>query len=258
MFESFSTTDFVILGSLCMMNLACILCIVFLIAKTKKKNKSKPKKTKSVLDKPEVKVTKVNEEETKASAFDEIMEAMQKDLEAKEENPIKLFEQEQEEKAIISYQELLNAKNKAENKFKESKNNEQNLKKEVTEVEKQPKQEKEEPKFTTTKESRTTIEREARFTTAKEPKPTTIKETNLSTEKELPKQDTTDDLKFNNSEFVSPVFGRVSIKKPKREIKEELVDSHELEKTLNIKPLTDEIKKNNEFLDALKEFRKNL
>ena len=35
-------------------------------------------------------------------------------------------------------------------------------------------------------------------------------------------------------------------------------EGHELEKTLNIKPLSDEIKKNAEFLRALKEFRNNL
>lgn len=251
MFEDFSTTDFVILGSLCMMNLACIVCIFFLIVKTKiKKNRPKTKKVKSVLDKPEVKVTKINEEETKTSAFDEIMEAMQKDLDEKEENPIELFEQEQEEKAIISYQELLNAKNKVENKLKDIENDAQDLNKEVVKVERQTKLEKEEPKISTIKEQQPTR--------VVEPKLTTIKEQKLDIEKELPKQVTTEESKFNNSEFVSPVFGRVSIKKTKPAIKEEPVDSRELEKTLNIKPLTDEIKKNTEFLDALKEFRKNL
>ena len=35
-------------------------------------------------------------------------------------------------------------------------------------------------------------------------------------------------------------------------------ENFDLEKTLNIEPLTEEIKKNNDFLNALKEFRKNL
>ena len=35
-------------------------------------------------------------------------------------------------------------------------------------------------------------------------------------------------------------------------------DKFELEQTLNMEPLSDEIRKNEDFLNALKEFRKNL
>lgn len=211
MFENFNTIDFIILGILCLMNIACIICILILIFKNKKNV--------SVLDKAtEVKVTKIEidekDKEPDTSAFDEIMEAMQKDLDASKENPVELFEQEQEEKAIISYQELLNAKNKTEPKKEIVEKIE-----ETNNVEAKEEKSKAKPKLVTTKES-----------------------------------------KFTNSEFVSPVFGKVD-KKSKTNIEVENVDKidpHELEKTLNIEPLADEIKKNNEFLNALKEFRKNL
>jgi len=94
MFENFNTVDFLILGTLCLTNIICIICIIFLVSKNKKNN--------SVLEHPEeVKVTKVNEEES-TTAFDEIIEAMQKDIDSKSEDAVELFEQEQEKKAIIS------------------------------------------------------------------------------------------------------------------------------------------------------------
>lgn len=199
MFENFNTIDFIILGFLCLMNIACIVCIIFLVTK---KNKNQ-----TVLESPdEIKVTKITEEVSKpetASALDEIIETMKKDMNSEEKDPVELFEQEQEEKAIISYQELVNTKKNKE---------------EVNKVE--PKEEK-----------------------------------IIST----PKLVTTEESKFTTTEFVSPVFGKLDKTNPTSiEIKEEIIDAHELEKTLNIEPLADEIKKNNEFLNALKEFRKNL
>lgn len=200
MFENFNTIDFIILGFLCLMNIACIVCIIFLVTK---KNKNQ-----TVLESPdEIKVTKITEEVNKpesVSALDEIIETMKKDMDSEEKDPVELFEQEQEEKAIISYQELVNTKKNKE---------------EVNKAE--PKEE----------------------------------ERIIST----PKLVTTEESKFTTTEFVSPVFGKLDKSNPASiEIKEENIDAHELEKTLNIEPLADEIKKNNEFLNALKEFRKNL
>ena len=58
---------------------------------------------------PEVKITQIVEEakEEKPKAnLEEVLEKMQADLD-KKEDVVAIFEQEQEEKAIISYQELL-------------------------------------------------------------------------------------------------------------------------------------------------------
>ena len=62
---------------------------------------------------PEVKITQIVEEakEEKPKAnLEEVLEKMQADLD-KKEDVVAIFEQEQEEKAIISYQELLKSKN---------------------------------------------------------------------------------------------------------------------------------------------------
>lgn len=196
MFENFNGTELIILICLCVINVICIAFIVFLSLKNKNK---------SVLEKAtEIKVTKVNEEET--SSLDEIMEAMQQDIDSEKEDAVELFEQEQEDKAIISYQELVKVKKKTE-------------------------------------------------------KPETIEKTEKKEEtknKALPKLVTTEKNKFTNSEFVSPVFGKMENSSNLEIDSKEVFDAHELEKTLNIEPLSDEIKKNNEFLNALKEFRKNL
>jgi len=215
MFENFNQIDFIILGTSVFMNVIFIIWMIVLALKSRNR--------KSVLNTVEaVKVTKINEGE-EVTAFEEIIEAMQKDMDAEKENAVELFEQEQEEKAIISYQELLNAKNKVE------------IKPEKIDI----------PIEVETKEE--------------------IVEPVLERSKATPKLATTSDTKFTNSEFVSPVFGKMD-----RNIKNNVqiqveatkqcdeYENHDLEKTLNIEPLTEEIKKNNDFLNALKEFRKNL
>ena len=199
MFENFNQMDFIILGASFLMNVIFIVCLIVLMIKNNNRKKSS-------LDKiEEVKVTQVNETE-EVNSFEDIIEAMQKDIDEEKENPVELFEQEQEEKAIISYQELLNAKNKVEKHPIPSIE-------EVLEIEEKPKAT---PVLAT-------------------PQP-----------------------KFTNSEFVSPVFGKMDRNANNQLHVEEDYKEHELERTLNIEPLTEEIKKNNEFLNALKEFRKNL
>lgn len=219
MFENFNTIDFVILGTSVLMNVVFIICIVFLILKNRDKT--------SVLDTvEEVKVTKVNEHED-VTAFEEIIEAMQKDIDTEKENAVELFEQEQEEKAIISYQELLNAKNKPD-----------------------------------TKTEKIEIPMGVGLPKVEEKLETVVEKLKATPKLATAVSQGSSETKFTNSEFVSPVFGKMD-----RNIKNNIqiqvevdkkYDNHDLEKTLNIEPLTEEIKKNNEFLNALKEFRKNL
>ena len=206
MFENFNQMDFIILGASFIMNVIFIICLIILIIKNNNHKKSSLEKIE------EIKVTQVNETE-EVNSFEDIIEAMQKDIDEEKENPVELFEQEQEEKAIISYQELLNAKNKVEKK----------------EVEK--------PVIPSIEE---VLEIEEK------PKATPV----LATPQP----------KFTNSEFVSPVFGKMdrNASNVQLHVEEDEYKEHELERTLNIEPLTEEIKKNNEFLNALKEFRKNL
>lgn len=64
-----------------------------------------------------------------------------------------------------------------------------------------------------------------------------------------------DNKMFRQSLNISPVFGVRPDEPKKKPIQD---PSAELEKTLNLNPLTDEIKKNAEFLRALKDLRNNL
>ncbi|MFA5602512.1 MAG: hypothetical protein WDA21_02105 [Bacilli bacterium] len=64
--------------------------------------------------------------------------------------------------------------------------------------------------------------------------------------------------KYKPSPFISPIYGieKESIEEKEETILEEKTES--LEQTLNIEPISQEIKKNDEFLKALKDFRRNL
>lgn len=72
--------------------------------------------------------------------------------------------------------------------------------------------------------------------------------------------------KFKSTDFVSPIYGvqDINIKYPTvqnmKEFKQPArnYNKFELEQTLNMQPLSDEIRQNEAFLEALKEFRKNL
>jgi hypothetical protein len=70
--------------------------------------------------------------------------------------------------------------------------------------------------------------------------------------------------KFKNSEFISPIFGKVDndfeYPKPKEIPSLEVVSKieEEFNKKVNIKPLRNEYDKSEQFLNSLKDFRKNL
>lgn len=226
-----------------------IIALVLMFIKFKKHSK---KVVTEIDDKPKVipvtEVDKINvpkepfNEETNPSKMqlDDVLEQMRKDLE--EQKPIdqvKTFEEEQEEKSIISYQELLHVNNK-----------------EITETKIEEKEE---------------IKKEV----------INEKEPSIST------------TTFRNSEFISPIYGRVNndieyptIPKIRRaklgndeleptkqleeepivEIIEEIEEPKfeknptitELEKTLNTAKLQKKLSKNEDFLKTLREFRKKL
>ncbi len=237
--------------------------------------------------KPKKKV--IRKFDDKKNNMEELLEVMQKDLEKKQEVPVPTFEEEQEAKAIISYQQLLETKNKNIDNSNVSKKEEPIVIPDVT----------------------TTIPLEQISESIKD------EEKDLSNILEASIKKVNDannrvDSKFTNSEVISPIFGRMTYdeQKPKtidgnisnsvitnsqniyprredrkinleteilsfdtmkQEIpsKEELeilsIDSkipdtkdHELEKTLNIRPLSNEVKKDEDFLKALKDLRNNL
>jgi len=184
-----------------------------------------------------------------------ILDQMQKNLEASPSTVVDTFEREQEEKAIISYQELVKQLKKG--KIEEN----------VIKVD--------EDTLTGDKGLNALVE-EIKNPTREIPE--------LEEVKEIVSSDT---KKFRNTDFISPVYGKMEdkleypkVKSFARKEMEELNQFDEkygkyniesyleefkndanlntLEQTLDMEPISTEIKQNEDFLKALKEFRENL
>ncbi|MBE6159854.1 MAG: hypothetical protein E7157_02280 [Lactobacillales bacterium] len=219
-------------------------CIIYLVIREKKEDKKEIDEILSELEeetiKEEIKIEDKEKEEKQdlkleenKREVEEMLMKMQKDLEATPEDVVTNFENEQEENSIISYQELLKSvkeKKEIESKVTQVKI-EEDIKEEKIEIE----------------------EFDNEDTIRLEP----IVDTNK---------------KFKNTDFISPIFGKQDneIKYPtvpkliRQEDEEEtisLFDSLDMdyeEKIVDTRRLEAEIKKNDDFLKALKEFRKNL
>lgn len=170
----------------------------------------------------EIKITKINEEEKPKANLEEVLEKMQADLD-KKEDVVAIFEQEQEEKAIISYQELLQSKNK----------NIEGSNKELLSV----------------------IEQ------ISNPTPNNIYDEIEEPIEAIPMV-SEEPKKFKTTDFISPVYGKQdnNIKYPKipnfNELKE-TKNNIELEKKVDTFEELDS-NHNDAFLNALKEFRSHL
>lgn len=203
----------------------------------------KESKFDTVNTKPEFKQPAIIEKEPvkeePKSELELVLEKMQQDLEEqKDKDAVAIFEQEQEEKSIISYKELLERKNDLTN---------------------------------------SEVLQDTRF----ENEPSIIENNNSLTDDYVNLIDNVNDTisidavkeenepsskKFVTTDFISPVFGRRTAEFDYPKVpnfkdmvnKTEKNNNYELEATLNLEPLTEQIKKDDAFLSALKEFRKNL
>lgn len=203
--------------------------------------------------KPKKKNIKTNNQKDN---IEELLEVMQKDLEQKQEVRVPSFEEEQEAKAIISYKELLEAKSNNQEQVSANSLVEENT---------------------------------------DEDELSTMLKTNIDF---INNQNNPSEPKFMNSEVISPIFGRMTYdeQKPKQPVtneepvymsreeknispksevlsldsiieKEEievlslepsLNQNYDLEETLNIIPIPKEVKKDEDFLNSLKDLRNNL
>lgn len=142
-----------------------------------------------------------------------IINSIEKDLINEKKTVVANFEIDQEQEAIISYQELLKKKEvlMSNNKYDDE------LVEKIDIVEEKP----------------------------------IISEVSPKTEEAV--------KKFKNSEFISPIFGRVDNQVEYPTVKNDFTAiDKEFEKVVNVKPLNNEIKKSEDFLNSLKDFRKNL
>ena len=200
-----------------------IFFVIFLLVKNKRKRIERIK----IEDAPKKDIESVD--------LEAVLDKMQEDVNKTKVDEVKSFEEEQEEKAIISYQELLKA-----------------VKKDVDDVTKVEIPSEEKPVVVEDEEAKVQI------------MPEEVVEKSVSTPvvETMEEKETRKPSKFQNSEFISPIYGRVNndVKYPKipafREKQEPINHEDDLEKTI----VFDAIKNddNDEFLKALKEFRNNL
>lgn len=200
-----------------------IFFVIFLLVKNKRKRIERVK----IEDAPKKDIESVD--------LEAVLDKMQEDVNKTKVDEVKSFEEEQEEKAIISYQELLKA-----------------VKKDVDDVTKVEIPSEEKPVVVEDEEAKVQI------------MPEEVIEKSVSTPvvETVEEKETRKPSKFQNSEFISPIYGRVNndVKYPKipafREKQEPINHEDDLEKTI----VFDAIKNddNDEFLIALKEFRNNL
>lgn len=220
MFELLYESDIIYLTIIGIIGLALIILFIALIVGSKKKKKEV--ELKPIND--ELTNSEVNKVESNNPILREQIEfpkeeknigsvilAMQRDLDKKKEDPVMSFEEEQEEKAIISYHELLKAKQSNTEEFVDELEN----KIEIIDFPKEPVEE----------------------------------EINIP----IKRQSVTETSKFTNTEFISPIYGRmnadsVPVARTRTEVREE--PPKENQGTTN--------SKNDRFLEELKEFRKNL
>ena len=221
----------------CLILLIILSVVIFNIVKSRRKeDKEIDNIISSMVQERKESKEEVEQVDDKTKELEDVLEKMQKDLEAKPVDVVASFEKEQEETAIISYSELVKTLKKG-----------------------QPEEEK-------------TIDILV----------DEIKEAASSNE-------STYDKKFKNTDFISPVYGKmdehldypkVSSFKKEEDINEYLenfdkqindyklddyleefnenkkIDS--LEQTLDMEPISAEMKKNEDFLKALIDFRENL
>ena len=190
-----------------------IIIIIITILSIKKDRDEAIKARRKALEKPTEEMKKAKLE------LETVVNEMQKKLDMKENFTRNTYEEEQEEKAIISYQELVDSIKKEPTPHSEvgmevaDINVVENVKPSIEEL--------------TEYEVNETIE-----------------------EKEMPKKET----KFKNSEFISPIYG---VNKKTKEVKKE--ESITNGKAFVMDDIIDEdFDEEDEFLDSLKDFRKKL
>lgn len=219
---------------ICIIIVLIIIATILFIIASNQNNRKKIKNNYVEAKKVEEELDKI-EEVSKTNELEEILKKMQEDIDLKPEDVVRKFEEEQEEKAIISYQELVDNVKSGKIELVDDEESETNF------VESLNIEETVEPVLST-------VEEESSIT------PEMLKEViqtiSDSSVKEEPK-------KFKNSEFISPIYGIMdtNLEYPTVKKTEAILD---LMNTKDYNELTEEIKRQEDFLNVLKEFRKNL
>lgn len=219
---------------ICIVIVLLILSIILFTLASNKKNRNKIKEDFIEAEKVDEEIEKI-EENSSNNELENILKKMQEDIDINPEDVVKKFEEEQEEKAIISYQELVDNVKAGKIEVIDDEETDTNFVENLNIIQDM------EPIIETS-------EQEESIT------PEMVKEAIIniseSSVKEEPK-------KFKNSAFISPVYGIMDEKLDYPTVKknENILD---LLNTKDYNKLTEEIQRQEEFLQALKEFRNNL
>lgn len=220
---------------ICIIIVLSIAATILFILASNLNNRKKIKDNYVEAERVEAELEKM-EETPQSNELENILKKMQEDINLKPEDVVKKFEEEQEEKAIISYQELVD--------------NVKAGKIEVVEDEQSDIDFVESLNIDTSSEPIiSTIEGEQDSVT-----PEMLKEAiQIITESKVVEEP----KKFKNSEFISPIYGIIdtNLEYPTVKKNENILD---IMNTKDYNELTEEIQKQEEFLNALKEFRNNL
>lgn len=210
-----------------------ILTSILLILAINEKKRRKIKTDFEIAEKVEEELNS-KEETVVSNKLEEILQKMQADIDTKPEDVVRKFEEEQEEKAIISYQELVDNVKAGKIDIVEDEETNVNFVESLNlEVANEPIMEIKEESSVTPEMLKEVIENISESSVKEEPK------------------------KFKKSEIISPIFGVMeeNFDYPKITKTENMLD---IMNTRDYNELTEEIKRQEEFLNALKEFRKNL
>lgn len=210
--------------------LVLIISNIILIIKCSNLKKRKKIKDDLIEIEKQVNVSEIeSKKEEKPSELDNILDKMQKDMEIKPEQVVANFEAEQEKNAIISYQELVDCVKKNKIQVIDDEESEVNFVK--------------------------ALEQEIKSDPVME-----VRSNESDSKSHLDAIDELNEVKkFTSSEIISPVYGRMS--NPKYPKMENYTNQNSLklgENTMDLEPVTNEIKKNEEFLKNLVDFRNNL
>lgn len=218
----------------CVIVFLIIFTTILLIICTNQKKRRKIKSDFVEAEKIEAEYEKINND-SEPNELEKILKKMQEDMDVKPEDVVKKFEEEQEEKAIISYQELVDNVKSGKIEVIDDEESDVNFVENLNvEEDMEPIEIIEEEKDSVTPE----MVKEA------------IENISIQSVKEEPK-------KFKNSEFISPVFGIINNKVEYPTVKK-IDNTLDIMNTMEYDELTEEIRKQEEFLQALKEFRNNL
>ena len=184
------------------------------------------------------KLNEVKEENT-PNELEALLQKMQEDIDVKPIDVVKNFEEEQEENAIISYQELVDNVKSGKIEIVDDDKGDVNYVENLVE----------------TDEPIMAIAEEPVEVTEEKVTPQMVKEAIESISNDRVVEEV---KKFKNSEVISPVFGRMDESEIEYPTIKKTDVTLDLFNTKDYNELTEEIKRQEEFLNALKEFRKNL